>query len=491
MKKMKLVLSLGLCATLISCSNVPSVIETTKDETTNTNEPSVIETTTNPTTEEITTINPYEGLPEFFSSNNIGYSKEFTSLAEYTPTTFQKSSFSIAEEKELSDGVKLIKYNYLLNSSKKVIAHTLNIDLKKADIKTTYSNTKDTVSGMVNSYERNTNKEVIAGINADYFGGAVSVNAFVSASKIIKNSHNDNGIYDYTNAGADIPASKPMLFGISGEVARIAPIVENKTIEETIKSKVKYQFTISNTNNEKRVINSLINLNFPRLRNGINLLNDDTAIKIFANSVAYKFEKVASPLLEVGKFISKEVIDSDMNFQNQDDNYFYVIETQGDTFTCNEGDYLTMNVSSDDSKWNYYTDIIGGRHSLIENGNIADTVSLEYQNGAANTGVPRSAVGLKDKNTVCIVAIEGLRYNSKLSVKDDDGYGVNLSELADFMRYISIYDAVNLDGGGSTQLVVNNSETNKKELLVRSSDYGVFDLTKCRPVYNSILITKK
>ena len=150
-----------------------------------------------------------------------------------------------------------------------------------------------------------------------------------------------------------------------------------------------------------------------------------------------------------------------------------------------------MNVSSDDSKWNYYTDIIGGRHSLIENGNIADTVSLEYQNGAANTGVPRSAVGLKDKNTVCIVAIEGLRYNSKLSVKDDDGYGVNLSELADFMRYISIYDAVNLDGGGSTQLVVNNSETNKKELLVRSSDYGVFDLTKCRPVYNSILITKK
>ena len=128
---------------------------------------------------------------------------------------------------------------------------------------------------------------------------------------------------------------------------------------------------------------------------------------------------------------------------------------------------------------------------MIENGNIAPTLSLENSNGAQATGVPRSSVGIKDDGKLVIVAVEGLRYGGTSS-SSEDGYGVSLPELAQFMREINCYDAMNFDGGGSTSLITRNLNTNSDyQVTVRSSDYGTYSLNQSRQVYNCLIITSK
>jgi exopolysaccharide biosynthesis protein len=61
------------------------------------------------------------------------------------------------------------------------------------------------------------------------------------------------------------------------------------------------------------------------------------------------------------------------------------------------------------------------------------------------------------------------------------GYdGVNLKELSDILLSLGCQEAINLDGGGSTSMVVSN------QLTVRPGDNGVE-----RPVISAVLIKKK
>ena len=90
---------------------------------------------------------------------------------------------------------------------------------------------------------------------------------------------------------------------------------------------------------------------------------------------------------------------------------------------------------------------------------------------------------------VVIFSVEGLRYG-KTSSSDTDPYGFNLSKLADFMRYFGVYSGANFDGGGSTQLITRNFETDEYEVTIRNSDYGTTILEQSRLVVNSILVIK-
>jgi exopolysaccharide biosynthesis protein len=58
--------------------------------------------------------------------------------------------------------------------------------------------------------------------------------------------------------------------------------------------------------------------------------------------------------------------------------------------------------------------------------------------------------------------------------------GINLTDLASLLKTLGCTEALNLDGGGSTSLVVNNTKT------VRPGDNGVE-----RPVVSAVLIKRK
>lgn len=110
---------------------------------------------------------------------------------------------------------------------------------------------------------------------------------------------------------------------------------------------------------------------------------------------------------------------------------------------------ITLKVSTLPS-WENVNHIISGGPYLVKNGRVYIDVA-EQKLGAIGGRNPRSAVGYTADNNLIIVAVDG-RENSSI--------GMTLSELANFMKSIGCYNAMNLDGGGSTVLYVNGKVVN-------------------------------
>ena len=444
---------------------------------------------------------PSDPRPDEFLETSL-YTETMSPLGDFTPTTFNESSLSVMERETLSEGVEFINYTFTLNSGNKVIASTIEVDLTKADIRTNYSvGASSVLYTQMNDFQnKNQDVTVIAGINADFFArGGSSVNAYIKDDIVIKSGHNDNGLYDYTNLNADIPASMPMLLGVDGEYARIAPIVENKSVEETIKSKFEYKIKYAGQDKVVHDLNEGVAYNLP---NGVNKLSAnytfvDTPVNLgvspSAGDTCYVLEVMEGDY-KIKHAVVSEIWPCDGNKVYTDDTvdgYAYFFTKKGFDLDLQEGDFVGVVLGNEDSKFDGYSNIIGGRQSLVENGKIAPTVKLENSTGAQSTNVPRSAVAIKDDGKLLICAIEALRYGKK-SNSSSDGYGVNLPELAEFLREINCYDALNFDGGGSTSLITKNLVNNGDyEVKVRSSDYGTYSLTQSRQIYNSLLITTK
>ena len=102
--------------------------------------------------------------------------------------------------------------------------------------------------------------------------------------------------------------------------------------------------------------------------------------------------------------------------------------------------------------WNVHT-AIGGSPVLISDGqvNITDTEELISINNTASRA--RSAIGYTAGGKVILLAVEGNN--------PDGGDGLNLQELAVLMKEMGCTAALNLDGGGSTYMMVNGEETVK------------------------------
>ena len=436
--------------------------------------------------------------PDLFIDDNPGYQEDIPHLDSFSPTLFSKSSFTTDKSETLSEGVRLDTNSFNLNNGHKVIANTLYVDLTKASIRTNYSSGKAVVYQSILDFESKNEQDVIAGINADFFG-SISVNAYVKDNLIIKDSHNDNGIYDYTNLDADIPASMPMLFGVSNTHTRIGPIVENKTVEQTIKSKLVYKLKYAGEDKVVHDINHSFSLSVANVTNKLvtdyTLIDHEVAGGVLPENgdVCYVI-KMCEDQHQVKCGQVFDILDCNgqrMYTNDTVDGYYYLFKKASVEEELNLDDYIAYFIGNDDNKWDTYTDIIGGRQSLLEDGTIPNTVALENSNGAQRTDVPRSCVGINEKHEVVITAIEGLRYGGK-STSTEDPYSVNLLELAEYMRYIGCYDAMNFDGGGSTQLVTRNTNAQDGfELRVRSSDYGSYGLNSCRKVYNTLLVTTK
>jgi hypothetical protein len=99
--------------------------------------------------------------------------------------------------------------------------------------------------------------------------------------------------------------------------------------------------------------------------------------------------------------------------------------------------------------------LMGGGPRLVTNGTRpASFVGVEGMSDAfVNTQHPRTAVGFNEDSTrVYFVTVDGRQ--SGFSV------GMSLGELADFLISFGIAHAVNLDGGGSTTMVVHDQVVN-------------------------------
>jgi len=101
-------------------------------------------------------------------------------------------------------------------------------------------------------------------------------------------------------------------------------------------------------------------------------------------------------------------------------------------------------------EWNNVNHIISGGPYLVKNSKVYVDMA-EQKLGSIGGRNPRTAVGYTADNNLIIVTVDG---------RESSSVGMTLNELANFMKSIGCYNAMNLDGGGSTVLYVNGHVVN-------------------------------
>ena len=104
-------------------------------------------------------------------------------------------------------------------------------------------------------------------------------------------------------------------------------------------------------------------------------------------------------------------------------------------------------------KWKMET-VIGGGPVLLQNGEIKITNNeeLKFAGRAINDKHPRTAMGYTADHKLIILVVEG---------RNKEAGGATLTQLAKILKELGCVEALNLDGGGSSCLLVNGNETIK------------------------------
>lgn len=119
----------------------------------------------------------------------------------------------------------------------------------------------------------------------------------------------------------------------------------------------------------------------------------------------------------------------------------------------NDPSFADLN-TIDPWKWWKMKTAIGGGPVLIQEGrmNITNQEEQMFVNGNADLH-PRTAMGYTKKNKLIILVIQGRA--------PGQAEGATLSDEAKILLDLDCYEALNLDGGGSSCLLVNGKETIK------------------------------
>lgn len=123
-----------------------------------------------------------------------------------------------------------------------------------------------------------------------------------------------------------------------------------------------------------------------------------------------------------------------------------------DRVTAGKGDYRTRMGSSPDD-WARASHAVSGAGLLMLEGRVIDDWGVErIASGFDTTRHPRTLVGVGEGGAIWLVTIDGR--NPELSL------GMSFSELQALARRLGLRSALNLDGGGSTTMVVRGTVVN-------------------------------
>ncbi len=148
-------------------------------------------------------------------------------------------------------------------------------------------------------------------------------------------------------------------------------------------------------------------------------------------------------------------------------NTFFAILKNGKAFVGDQEDYETVKSSIQEA--------VGGRVTLVSNGILVTQTSPTLE--------PRTAIGVSQDGTkVYILVVDGRRFHYS--------NGMSYEELGQCLKAMGSYDAINLDGGGSSTFFIRNQPdfaANRFEIRNWPTDNGGME----RAVGNGILIIKK
>jgi exopolysaccharide biosynthesis protein len=120
--------------------------------------------------------------------------------------------------------------------------------------------------------------------------------------------------------------------------------------------------------------------------------------------------------------------------------------------------------------WKTANSVIGGGPQLIRNGRVEITNAAEkILPSFVNDGHPRTAIAKLRSGEILLVTIDGRQPGESI--------GMSLTTLAELLIEFGAVEAINLDGGGSTTMVIRNKLVNKPS-----------DASGERPVSDAILV---
>lgn len=103
--------------------------------------------------------------------------------------------------------------------------------------------------------------------------------------------------------------------------------------------------------------------------------------------------------------------------------------------------------------WDNTEQVLGAGPMLVKNSSVFLTTKIEeFGSDVAGGRAPRTAIGLKTDGQILAVVVDG---------RQEDSIGMTLLELALFMQELGAQDAMNLDGGGSSEMVVKGKIVNQ------------------------------
>ncbi len=150
----------------------------------------------------------------------------------------------------------------------------------------------------------------------------------------------------------------------------------------------------------------------------------------------------------------------------------YIISAHGTAATffdsAQVGDSIRINqkIFSDDKQLRKYPTIIGAGPRLVKDGTIAvNAIEEKFPNDIRVGRAPRSAFGVNEYGDYIFAVVDGRQAHSR---------GCTLEEWANILlKNFGAVNAINLDGGGSTELIVKDSLVNKpsdgRERLIGSA----------------------
>lgn len=97
---------------------------------------------------------------------------------------------------------------------------------------------------------------------------------------------------------------------------------------------------------------------------------------------------------------------------------------------------------------------IGGIIVLLKDGEIKNTYIQEMLDVSATSNQPRSAIGVTKNNKLVFFVCEGRNVTAGVG-------GYTTLDVANILKNLGCVDALNLDGGGSSYMLVNGKETIK------------------------------
>lgn len=116
------------------------------------------------------------------------------------------------------------------------------------------------------------------------------------------------------------------------------------------------------------------------------------------------------------------------------------------------GDTISIRFETNIHKSVQFFNSVSGTPRLVRNGVAGHEALKEGSTGKRfiSSQLPRTAIGVdKSKNILFLVAVEATNRGEKKA-------GASLSNLANIMQKIGAYDAMNLDGGGSSIMLLDN-----------------------------------